>query len=268
MSNPFKVGPSSTRIFAGFKLPAMDVTDFHQQLGDKFMPGTPYMQAPMGLNAYLPAVLDIPALSEQLDEDHAAVLPDEVALIIYASTEIYYTARDLSLRRKIYTDSHWAVFNMDAPGGGGFFPGPACRPSQRGTRLSWYLFDTLIDWQSGFSQLLFAVPERIGQGNVRALLSHTTAQSQALADAGTNQVIVMASPDYAVIWTHAETEMKLFGKGLLDASYSRVLREFVAEAKDMPFLEEDMSQHITINGITIDGPSMFTFRFRRDRRFL
>lgn len=268
MPDPYAVGPDSTRVFAGFKLPSMDLSRFHAELGATFMPGTPYMQAQMGLNAYVPAVLDIAGVSADLEDAHAARLPDEVALIVYASLDIYRTAREKSLRRRMYTHSHAAVFDMDAPGGVGQFPARPDAPAGPDATASWHLFDARVDWQEGASQLLFAVPASGGRGDPDALRQHTVGRSAALAAAGADQAIVLATPDYAVIWTHAPMELDLEQLDLLHPSYRSIRRTLAARPVDMPVLEEDMAAGVTIPGITIDRASMFTFRFERDPRFI
>lgn len=268
MPNQYGVGPDSTRVFAGFKLPAMDLRRFYDELGKTFMPGTPYMQAQMGLNAYVPAVLDLAGVAADLEHAHVARLPDEVALIVYASIDIYRTAREKSLRRRMYTHSHAAVFDMAAPGGVGQFPARPDAAIGSDATASWHLFDARVDWQEGASQLLFAVPASGGRGAPDALRQHTVGRSAVLAAAGADQAIVLATPDYAVIWTHGPTELNLEQLDLLDPSYGSLRRTLVARPVDMPVMDEDMAAGVTIPGITIENASMFTFRFERDPRFV
>jgi hypothetical protein len=115
------VGPEMVGVFCGYKLPTLSRADFFREMGETFIPGTPYMQVPLGLYAYLPAVLDV-------EQDSG--LPDEVALIVYASMDIYLEALRNSLRRRIYTHAHTAVFDMQALGCGSL-PGPKIEPNQR-----------------------------------------------------------------------------------------------------------------------------------------
>jgi len=267
MFNRYPIGPASTRVFAGFKLAGMDRDKFYAALGNTFMPGTPYMQAPMGLNAYLPAVLDIDEFASELTEDHAEALPDEVALIVYANIDIYQTARKLSLRRRMYTHSHRAVFNMDATGGGGQFPVSPGRDSPRDDRLSWNFFDHLVDWQTGVTQLLFVIPEKIGTGIPETLGRHLETRKETLATSGVDQAILLATPNYAVIWTHSNVEIDLNKLNLLDGGYTSIKRSLSAQTVVMRRLEEDMAEGDTIEGIQITEASMYTFQFQRDTRF-
>src|SRR5687768_431106 len=113
------VGPLSIRVFAGYQLPALTREAFYKELSDTFMPGTPFMLAPLGLSAYVPAVLDL---------DPAAGMPDEVAIIVYASVDAYNAARRESLQGRMYTHSHAGVFDMARSRGQ--FPGPTTAPNK------------------------------------------------------------------------------------------------------------------------------------------
>ncbi len=267
MSTELPVGPRSTRVFAGYKLPSLDRDHFYKELGATFMPGTPYMQAPMGLNAYVPAVLDIEHLSSHLAPGLAERLPDEVALIVYASLEIYNVAREKSLRRRIYTHSHTAVFDMASPRGGGLFPGGLDEPTASGDWRSWYLFDRAVDWQAGCAQLAFAVANRVGGGSPDGFQRHAADLREPLEVAGVHQAICLASEHCAFVWTRTDAELNLDSLDLFGEGYPSVLRRLVARPVSMPVLEEDMATGVTIDGIEIDGASMYMFRFQRDTRF-
>lgn len=244
------VGPQSVRVFAGYRLPALTREAFFKELGDTFMPGTPYMLAPLGLSGYVAAALDFEAESG---------MPDEVALIVYASLEAYTAARERSVRGRMYTHSHAGVFDMARSRGQ--FPGPVDNPNKLmpADRWSWYLFDRRIDWQAGTTRLLFlqgAATERTLQ---TALVDATRAATPALEEAGVDQVIVVATTDYAGIWIHGAGIEKLDPATLkLVPGGAKISRDLIASPVPMPNGDD---------GVKIENPAAFSFRFVRDLKF-
>ena len=240
------VGPQSTRVFAGYRLPSLDRTKFFQEVGKTFMPGTPNMLAPLGLNAYVAATLDV---------EPASGLPDEVALIVYGSEPLYTAARQNSVQGRMYTHSHAGVFDMVRSRGQ--FPGPDSAPHVLdGVRWSWFLFDTRIDWQTGTTRLVFLHGTH---ENLQAdLLQRTRDAKAALANAGITQVIVVAGATYAAVWLHADGAITLdpAAAGLVPSG-TAVLRDLVATPVPMPTLSE---------GVEITGAAAFSFRFTRELR--
>jgi hypothetical protein len=259
------IAPESTRVFVGYKLADLSRDDFYRELGNTFMPGTPYMQAPLGLNSYLPAVLDPSGMTHI---NASETIPDEVALIGYASLAIYQLARGESLRRRMYTHSHRAVFNMSAAGGGGQFPGPVTEPSVRENRLCWYLFPNRIDWQYGQTQLLFAVTEFDKAGSREGLMHHMDGMKSAIEATGIDQVLCVATPDYAAVWIHSEAEVSIDKLSLLTDDYQFTMRHLIAQPEKIEDLEEDLLGGIAIPTVSIVGPSMYTFQFARDGRYV
>jgi hypothetical protein len=245
-SNPLEipVGPDGIRIFSGFRLPTLTKERFFTELGEVFMPGTPYMQAELGLSSYNPAVLD----SEGDPE-----LPDEVALIVYASRVKYDTTR-MTLRRRMYTHSHAGVFDMARSLGQ--FPGTVEAPERPTERVSWRLFESQVDWQYGEMRVLF-YSQTPGKPTFADEVIATTAAAKAdLTAAGADQVICLAAPRYAVIWIHGPSNVSIGPEKLVPAG-AQLLRDLAAQPVPMPTLSE---------GPKITGASAFTFRFVRDLR--
>ena len=258
--------PNAIRTFAGFAAehltPKSDSSneeianmksEFYQALGSTFMPGTPLMQAPLGLSAYLPAVID-----PGIELNH---LPDEVAIIVYASQDIYNQFRSTSLSRRMYTYSHFAAFNM--PRSLALFPGEADNPGSisRGTETSysWYLMDQHIDWQSGSSRVLMMLPEGESSTNSH-IVSHQRSLIDELQKEGIDQGVTLYNPSYVVMWLHssAETISESFANKLVPSGYTS-FRNLESEIHYV-LGDED-------NGITIEGASAHNFRFSRQLRF-
>ena len=248
---PLPTGPTAVRVFVGYRRRDVSKETFFAALGETFMPGTPYMQAPLGLSAYLPSVLDF-------DDDRG--LPDEVALIVYPSLEVYNSARKASLRRRMYTYSHSGVFDMKHPGGGGQFPGLPGSPTTREDRQCWHLFDHAVDWQAGTTSMLFYAADEGRSLSPPGVIEATTGLRVELKAAGIHQLIGVATEQYAVLWLHVPdggAPPETLTERLTPAN-AVLARSLVATVAPMPTLTE---------GVTIAGASMFCFRFVRDLRF-
>jgi hypothetical protein len=244
------VGPQSIRVFAGYRLPTLTREAFFKELGDTFMPGTPCMLAPLGLCAYVAAALDF---------NDGSGMPDEVALIVYASLDAYNAARQKSLQGRMYTHSHAGVFDMARSRGQ--FPGTLDEPNKLPTvdRWSWYLFDRPVDWQVGSTRLLFITGKPTLGTMQDSLLRATRDASAAFEAAGVDQVIGVAAVDYAAIWIHGTALQQIdpAETGLVPAGV-KIARDLMAVPVPMP---------TGVEGVTIANPAAFSFRFVRELRY-
>lgn len=251
-SVPFQlpVGPQSIRVFAGYRLPSLTREAFFKELSETFMPGTPYMLAPLGLAAYLSAVIDL---------DPATGLPDEVALIVYSSLEAYNNARQNSLQGRMYTHSHAGVFDMGKSRGQ--WPGPVAAPDKlaNSDRWSWFAFDRAIEWQDGSTRVVFLSGSPSQGGLQQTLLTSTQSSSGTLTAAGVDQAIFLAASNYAAIWLHGPEPVTfdLTAAGFVPNG-AQIARDLEAVLVPMP---------TGIEGPTVTGPAAFSFRFVRDLRF-
>jgi hypothetical protein len=251
ISNPIStpIGPGSVRVFAGYRLPTLSREDFFRELGQTFMPGTPCMLAPLGLAAYLPVVLDPEAGSG---------LPDEAALIVYASLDAYAAARRNSLEGRMYTHSHAGVFDMASSRGQ--WPGaPAAPDRQAGSeRWSWYAFDRAVEWQQGSTRVL-CLRATSGRAGLQPDLHALSAQHLVrLTEAGADQAIFLAAPGYAVIWIHGPTpEATQVAPAHFLPEGTSLTRDLLATPVPMPTRSE---------GVEVSGPGAYSFRFVRELR--
>ena len=78
----YAVPATALRVFHGFRNQTLDQDQYLRALGQTFMPGTPYMLAPLGLAAYLPGIV--------VGEQDSRV-PHEFAIIAYPSPETWIT---------------------------------------------------------------------------------------------------------------------------------------------------------------------------------
>lgn len=260
------VSAQAARVFFGIRAPflipqagADEATKaklrntFFKDLGETFMPGTPLMQAPLGLSAYVPAVIDPPEGSD---------LPDEVAIIVYASRAVYDRFRSTSLSRRMYTKSHVAVFDMDRSAA--MFPEPASQPATRPFEGSvahfGYMSETATDWQSGFVRIVLLAPDAPSDDFRDAALAAVANAGANAGDIGVGQVIIGATPSFAALWIHADKDIAdpATALGLVPAGAS-IVRNLAAQPA--PVIGD------TEPGQTITGACAYTFRFARQHEF-
>jgi hypothetical protein len=257
------VGPLGIRLFIGYRAPAFTVqpgdddatrekkrTDFFNELGSTFMPGTPVMQAPLGLAAYIPAVLDT---------DPDSDLPDEVAAIVYASRAIYDRLRETSLSRRIYTRSHVAVFDMARSVAQ--FPQSLSSPTVVQANGSTYHFtflarDAQVDWQAGSVRVVFLTTASPGTAFQAEMLRRLGGSASAATAAGIDQILMLSGDGFAALWFHSESPVgdSLQRLDLLPAG-ATVTRNL--EAVQIPVTGDSSP------GVPVVGAMAITFRFER-----
>ena len=236
--------------FEATELNAFPRHSFSHELGHTFMPGTPLMQAPHGLAAYAPAVLDHP--------DPPQGYPDEIAIVAYASREIYDATHTSSLSRRMYTLAHGSVFDMDRSVA--TFPVSIEDNPADAADTTWYLFDTPIDWQDGETRVAFITPAAPDAGFPAALRASAHAAASTVHERGCDQVIAVATPDYAAVWMHTSTppSAPLADLQLLPAG-SVVTRELACQRAYMRGDDD--------GGVKISGAASFSFIFSRELRY-
>ena len=193
--------PNAIRIFWGYKKEGLDKSTFFKELGETFMPATPFVLAPTGLNGYLPAVLNL---------DPVLKHPDEVALIVYPTVDLYNEARQNSLVGRIYTYSHEGVFDMKQSRGQ--FPGPSDNPIKHTSidRWTWYISGKNYDWQNGNSRLIVAS----SLSNCFTLLQEFTKKIKGnLVDYGIDEIIIATTATFSTIWFYSQSTDLSFALG-------------------------------------------------------
>jgi hypothetical protein len=257
------VGPLGVRLFIGYRAPGFTVqpsddeatrkkkrTDFFNELGGAFMPGTPVMQAPLGLAAYVPAVLDT---------EPGSGLPDEVAAIVYASRVVYDRFRETSLSRRIYTRSHVAVFDMGRSIAQ--FPQPLSSPTVVQVNGSAHHFTFLfpdghVDWQAGSVRVVFLTPAVPGAVFQADMLHRLGASATAAAEAGINQILMLCGDGFAALWFHSGLSVADAPERLNLVPNGATVRRNL-EAVHIP-VTGDFSP-----GVAVNDAMAITFRFER-----
>jgi hypothetical protein len=178
----------SVRVWSGFRRPAMTHPDFLAALGDTFVPGTLTMLKPLGISAYIVAVL--------VDDDPE--LPGESALVVYSSPDHYRAVTRDNLRGRVHRASHFAVFDMDRSRA--VFP--TLWDPGNATSDTFHLYAKDIDWQT--SRVFFTAVARAagGTANVAEIMRAAIGAMKGALDAlQCQQAIVVIRDTFAAVWT-------------------------------------------------------------------
>lgn len=196
----YAVPPNALRVFHGFRNNDLLGQDRYLEiLGQTFMPGTPYMLAPLGLAAYLPGVV--------VGEQDPGVL-NEFAIIAYTSQRAWEHIMKQTLRGRVYDQTHGGVYDMKRSGASfpafvEHLPPIAADP--------YYLFDCATDWQLGTTRVFVGAPAspKISPVTFReALRTFIQKSIPDLRTSGFDQCVVMPADNYVVIWAHANGPVK------------------------------------------------------------
>jgi len=186
------VRPDSVRVWRGYSVEGPPRNTFREKLRTTFIPGTPQFQSPLGLTAYLPAVLptDVPN-----------GVPDEIALVFYESQQDYNGAKD-TIAGRAYADLHSTVFSF-APPRRSTSAWPEIFSGALEREKPYFLFDKNVDWQLGHVNVLVA--SRAQSLSEEQFLNNVTtaiAKIQAATLSGLDGAIVVVTSDYLVYWEH------------------------------------------------------------------
>jgi hypothetical protein len=180
------VPPDAVRVWRGFRNPNLTQSEFFDKLAHVFIPVAMQMQRIYGLVAYLPAVL--PA-------DHAAGLPDEVALVFYPSQAAYRATKEYPGGRA-YSDLHSIVFNLARSRSR--FPEYCADEVEIGTPC--YLFGNSVDWQTSPVELWVGArrPEIDFAHYAKEMTSF--AREQRVSPQGATGAILCVEKDWVLYW--------------------------------------------------------------------
>ncbi|QHT65342.1 hypothetical protein GXP67_00960 [Rhodocytophaga rosea] len=240
--------PNSIRIFWGYKKEGLEKATFYKELGETFMPGTPYVLAPLGLNGYLPAVLNL---------DSNLKLPDEVALIVYPTVDLYNEARQNSLVGRIYTYSHEGVFDMKQSRGQ--FPGTLENPVKHNSidRWAWYVSGGNFDWQRGNSRLLALSSTK----NVfEILLSFSKDIKSKLNQYEIEEIIITATTSFATVWFYSQKSELTFDLNTIGLPIQDLI--VVRDLNSKPFYLRNGNE-----ALKIEDAIYVQYKFPRESKF-
>ncbi|WP_315983034.1 hypothetical protein [Aliamphritea spongicola] len=208
-----RIHPAGIRVWQGFRIASMaaDWQRFSEQLGKIFIPATVQQMQPLGLQAYFPLILP----------DSGFTLPDELALVIYSSQDVYKTAtRETVAGGPMVHCMGLCLIST----GKGTFPRAGLFPVAWSGNLEdskpVYLKDAAIDWHSGVLRCL-VMKSRDEHG-----MSDQYAQISAIANdwlEGSNEtsdnVILQVEEGYLLCWEHYDNAVT---NGLTDLLKTQV----------------------------------------------
>ncbi len=193
------------RFWRGFEKPGVE--NFHQILGDRFIPAAPETHAKNGLEAYLVVTPK---------EDHSDVIPDEYALVVYESQEAYQKAK-ATPEGVAYADMHWEIFEKETSAS--LVPINYSALSHKRIELN-KAYDILalpVDWQRGYSTFYVGIKRpHISPGQFSdRLTNHVADVISAFSSQGLNAYVMMASDRYEIAyqnWTSKDAFEKAMRK--------------------------------------------------------
>lgn len=134
------------RFFRGVKLPTLSRKVYEEKLSKDFIPTLPKLYSSEILKAYMPAIPPLHVSKPELAE---------IALIVYASEEIYKKAR-ATPEGQAYGDLHWTVFDKEKSKTGPTIP-------FTGKVVVDTPYDVLgkdVDWYSGYTTLFVGLKKK------------------------------------------------------------------------------------------------------------
>ena len=195
----YAVPPDSLRVFHGFRNQTLTDEAYRTTLGQTFMPGTPYMLAPLGLSAYLPGVI----VGEPSPD-----VPNEFAIIAYPSQQVWKHIMNDTLRGRVYNSTHGGVYDLNRSGAS--FP-VSLRHLPEVATDPYYVFEGSTDWQTGETQVFVGAPAdaTVPAADFRHAVRHGVSEAmKAWGDVAIDQCIVMPGDAYVVIWVHARLPLE------------------------------------------------------------
>lgn len=195
----YAVPANALRVFHGFRNQTLAQDQYLAALGQTFMPGTPYMLAPLGLAAYLPGVII---------GDPSPDVPNEFAIIAYPSQDVWQHIMNGTLRGRVYNQTHGGVYDLKRSGAS--FPTTLAHLLPLETD-PYYVFDGATDWQTGVTSVFVGAPADstvTGPEFRKAIRAGVERSIPQLNTIGIDQCVVMPGDGYVVIWSHASGPIK------------------------------------------------------------
>lgn len=252
MTASCEVDALGIRVFIGYRQksnPRSTLESFLLNLGQTFIPGTPYMLQPLGLVGYMAAVFA---------ETEASPLPNEVALIIWRSQVAQRGATRDTLRGRVYTLSHGGVYDDTLTGA--TFP-IELELYNCASKGAVFVFEGRTDWQAGSCHLLAArrsVGIEAGETFRRHVVEGIRKARPQLASSGIDQSIATLQDDFVLIWDHSNSQAPLFD---WQVYLPMAQVEHALVAKRIMCREEPPT-------LDIDGSVFYNFIFDRSRSAL
>jgi 5-methylthioadenosine/S-adenosylhomocysteine deaminase len=183
-----RVAPDAVLVRRGFRAAETKPADFRDKLGAVFMPSAVQMQAPLGMTAYLSAVLP---------DDHPDGVPDEIALVCYESPDAYEQTSATSAGRA-YGLLEQTLFSSQCKSKFPVLLGNQVKPEQ-----PYYLLKRAADWQPGFCRVLVGCrPDEQQPAAFHKALFTALKRIQGKPPAALDGAIALTCENVFVYWEH------------------------------------------------------------------
>jgi hypothetical protein len=181
------VPPNAVRVWRGFKADGTPSAEFRKKIGRIFIPAAVQTQAPLGMTAYLPAVLP---------DERPPAMPDEIALVFYESQTAYDRTGDTTVGR-VYSLLHRSLFSFPRSKTGF----PVALDGELAADTPYHLFSDEADWYGGECRLLVGTPKS-GQNDFRGSVHGILEALRRDRPPGLDGAIVLAADSYLLYWEH------------------------------------------------------------------
>jgi hypothetical protein len=242
--------PNAVRVWRGFRSRSLTPAKFLDKLGAVFIPSTVQLQPPLGMTAYLPAVVP--------DEKPSSV-PDEIALVFYESQDVYRETFQ-TLGGRVYAELHGSVFGQASRSDFPILIDAASDSGKLEPDTPYHLFDQETDWQHGSCKVLVGVRKKTQQVEAfhKAVLNWIKRERDR-APLGLDGAIVCVSDDCLTYWEHwrdqtvaRETNIESLGKLVTPVMLEDAQPATVSPSLTSPFA-----------GLRIAGGEFLNFQFQR-----
>jgi len=182
------VKPDAVRVWCGYRTDGLDGPTFRKALGRNFLPFCIQSQPPLGLTAYLPAILP---------DDRPDGVPDEIALVFYESQDVYRAAAKTTIGR-IYGALHGTVFSRNSTSSFPSLLEDAIKPN-----TPYYLLNQEADWYLGTARVLVGTRRDLSlPTDFRARYLAGLKAIQKRPSKGLDGAITTVTDDWAIYWEH------------------------------------------------------------------
>lgn len=236
----YEISAGAIRVFYGFKVANLADDRFYQTVGHTFMPGTPYMLQQLGLASYTSGVLIGVA-------DPA--IPQEFALIGYATADTYRNAMTSTLQGRMYSQTHGGLY--DSTRSHAAFPVDLAH-LPNGATDPFFTWGDATDWQQGrVAVYVGRAPDGVAGADFRRQVRDAI---RATNKADNDVLICLPEDRYFIVWAHAKdrtspepdwSELKNMSAPLL----STVARRVVWSDREPPV--QDFTASSALNWIFI-----------------
>lgn len=215
----FRISATAIRVFRGFRGANLKAdADFLSVVGQTFMPGTPYMLQSGGLASYTSGILPAPPRTD---------IPEEFALIGYASASTWDHTMHQTLQGRMYNQTHGGVYDMAASGAD--FPEPMSSLTA-GDPKPFFCWGEFADWQEGIVCVYFGdVADRPAGQPFR---DATRGAIASLQQGGYDSLICSPGDNSFIVWAHHPqsgvnqpdwTPLRTMSTPLLETTAQRIL---------------------------------------------